>query len=266
MRSIKPLGAVYLCFVLVLSTSAQQSPAPPVQAPALLQSAFGALSGANPVTDVTLTGTARRIAGSDDETGTATLQATATGSSKIALNFPSGPRTEVRAISSSGPAGNWSGPDGVAHSISYHNLLTDPGLFPAFILDMFASSPSAVVTYVGTETHNGQAVQHISLSQTPPFPDPPGVSFAHLTQVDFFLDNSTFLPAALTFNIHPDDNELFDIPIEVRFSDYRTVNSSQVPFHIQKFLNNGLVLDLQFQTATLNSNLPPTTFNVGTGL
>ncbi len=81
-----------------------------------------------------------------------------------------------------------------------------------------------------------------------PFPDSPGApTFAHLTQVDFFLDSTTLLPAAITFNIHPDNNALLDLPVEIRFSDYRVVSPSgvvaglqtgavsspQIPFHIQ---------------------------------
>jgi hypothetical protein len=59
----------------------------------------------------------------------------------------------------------------------------------------------------------------------------------------------------MTFSIHPDNNELVDIPIEVSFADYQVVSGVQVPLHVQKLLNNGLVLDLQFQNVTLNSGL-----------
>jgi hypothetical protein len=86
---------------------------------------------------------------------------------------------------------------------------------------------------------------------------------AHLSKMDFFLDPTTFLPAAVTFNIHPDNDAGLDIPIEVRFSDYRAVNGVQVPFHVQKFLNNSLVLDLQFATAVLNTGLAASQFQVG---
>jgi hypothetical protein len=86
---------------------------------------------------------------------------------------------------------------------------------------------------------------------------------AHLSQMDFFLDATTFLPVATTFNIHPDDDAGLDIPIEARFSDYRTVSGAQIPFHVQKFLNNGLILDLQFATAVLNTGLTASQFQVG---
>jgi hypothetical protein len=73
--------------------------------------------------------------------------------------------------------------------------------------------------------------------------------------MDFFLDSTTFLPTNVTFNIHPDDNALLDIPIEARFSDYRAINGAQIPYHVQKLVNNNLYLDLQFETAALNTGL-----------
>jgi hypothetical protein len=212
---------------------------------------------------VTLTGTANYIAGSDDETGTATLKAIV-GASRMNLNLSSGPRSEVVNTSAS-PAGTWSGPDGVSHQMSGHNLmLVDPAwFFPAFPIT-HGLSAGYVATDVGQETRNGQAVEHVTISQTSTAQTPPGVpTMAHLSKMDYFLDSATFLPAAVTFSIHPDNNALLDIPIEVRFSDYRAVNGVQVPFHVQKFLNNGLVLDLQFTTATLNTGLTASQFQVG---
>jgi len=260
MRSIRPLAVVYLCFVLVLSTSAQQSPAPPVQAPALLQSALAALAGANSVSDVTLAGTARRIAGSDDESGTAVLKAI-TGATRVELTLPSGQRTEIMNISGGQLAGTWIGTDGVSHAIADHNLLLiDPGwFFPVFPLSRGLAT-GYVATYVGSETKDSLAVQHLSISQQPAGTSDTAALLQHLSQVDLYLDSSTHLPVAMAFNIHPDDNALLDIPIEIRFSDYRPVNGVQVPFHVQKFLNNGLILDLQFQSAILNSGLSASAF------
>src|SRR2546426_2271926 len=86
--------------------SARQSATKP---PPVLQGALNALTGGVAIADVTLAGTARRIAGSDNETGTATLKALATGESRMDLSFASGARSEVRALSDSGPVANWSG-------------------------------------------------------------------------------------------------------------------------------------------------------------
>ena len=73
--------------------------------------------------------------------------------------------------------------------------------------------------------------------------------------MEIFLDATTLLPAAIAYNIHPDNNALLDIPVELRFSDFRSTNGTQIPFHIQKFINNSLALDLQFQSVALNTGL-----------
>jgi hypothetical protein len=260
-----------LLFVLIVfakSAMAQQASASSPQATALLQQALTALSGGHALTDVTLSGTARRIAGSDDESGTAILKALAAGASRIDLTLPSGSRIEVLNTSTTQPAGAWSGRDGVSHPIAYHNLLTAPvWFFPAFPIASGLSASRYVATYIGHETRNGQAVEHLTVSQVSTIPATNGsLSFEHLSQVDFFLDSTTFLPAAITFNLHPDSNALLDIPVEIVFSSYTAVSGSQVPFHIQKYINNTLALDLQFESAVLNSGLSAATFTVGAGL
>jgi len=84
----------------------------------------------------------------------------------------------------------------------------------------------------------------------------------HLSHMDIFLDSSTQLPVALAFNQHPDNDAGLDMPAEIRFSDYRAVNGVQVPFHIQRYLNNNLIFDIHLQTATLNSGLAAGAFAI----
>jgi hypothetical protein len=228
-----------------------------------LQHALAALSPTTATRDVTLSGSVHYIAGSDDETGTATLKATAAGASRIDLSLPSGQRSEVRNLTADQPAGEWSGHDGTPHAIAYHNLLNEPAWFsPVSAISRRLAGPGFVATYVGAETMDSQSVQHISVSQQPADPSAAPAILPHLTQIDLYLDSSTFLPAAMSFNIHPDDDAGLDIPVEIRFSDYRLVNGAQIPFHIQTLLNNGLVLDIQLDTATINSGLTSSTFGV----
>lgn len=281
---------VWTSTVVGQGTAAAPSTSDP-QAVALVQKALVALTGGAPVTDVTLAGTARRIAGSDDETGTATLTATFAGDSKLSLNFPSGPRTEIRnhsalpladsfpkgvplpaaVTSQAQPVGAWSGPDGTLHGMASHNVFTDAvWFFPAVSLGRLAASSNSVVSYVGQETLNGQSVLHVSAYQQLPAPSnpPPAMSAQlanlprHLSQIDLYLDSTTVLPVALAFNTHPDGNALIDIPVKVQFSDYQSTSGALVPLHVQKFLNRSLVLDLQFDNATLNSGLGAASFQL----
>jgi hypothetical protein len=263
MRVARLVVVVCLSVVLSFSLFAQQPTVVSTPQPlTLLQNSLSALVGSQSVTDITLTGTARRIAGSDDESGTATLKALASGAARADFTFPSGARSELANLSATPPAGAWSGPDGISHPIAFHNFFAEPvWFFPAFAVARRLSTSGFASTYVAHETLNGQAVEHLSVSQTSsPLIATSDPLFPHLTQVDFYLDSTTLLPATITFNIHPDNNELFDIPVQVTFSDYRLVNGVQVPFHIQKFINNSLVLDFQAQSVTTNSGLSPSVF------
>jgi hypothetical protein len=255
-------------FTFARSAMAQQATASAPQATVLLQQSLTALSGGHPITDVTLSGTARRIAGSDDESGTVVLKALATREARIDMGLPSGSRSEVVAFSNKCPAGSWSGPDGVAHPISNHNLMTDPSwFFPNFTVGRLLSPSPYTLTYVGQETRNGQTVEHVMAYQSSTIQLPAGIpTFSHLTQMDLFLDSKTLLPAALAFNTHPDKDAGLDIPVEIRFSDYRSVNGAQTPFHVQKFINNSLSLDFQFDSVVLDSGLSTSSFTVGAGL
>jgi hypothetical protein len=261
------------------------------QAVALLQRSLVVLTGGAPVSDATLTGTARRIAGSDDETGTATLKATAAGDSRVDLSFPSGNRSEIRNHSAlplpgslppgipasvaqtAQPVGAWSGPDSAIHGMVNHNIMTDAAwFFPALSLTKLASSPNYILSYVGQETHDGQSVLHLSAVQQFPQPAanssnasaPPGPPIAsimqHLSQMDLYLDSTTLLPVALAFNVHPDNNAMLDIPTEIRFSGYQAVSGVQAPSRVQKYLNNTLVFDFQFTNVTVNPGLSASAF------
>jgi len=249
---------VVVCSIILLfgPAVAQQPASPSISAQALLQQSLAAQLGNTQISDVTLTGTVRRIAGSDDESGTATLKALPSGATRLDFNFPSGPRSEFKSFVSNTPNGSWSGPDGVFHPIAGHNLISDWGWFPLFTLAASANTQNYTVSPVGSETRNGEAVVHIAISQqVPTLSGDASALCQHLSQLGVYLDSATLLPASIAYNIHPDNNALLDIPVELCFADYRAVNGAQIPFHIQKFINNTLSLGLQFQSATLNTGL-----------
>src|SRR5713226_8894783 len=124
MRVARLVLSVSISCLLSTSLAAQQTASSSPQALTLLQNSLAALMGGHSLTDVTLSGTARRIAGSDDETGTAVLKAISSGASRVDLSLPSGQRNELLNTSVSPSAGTWSGPDGISHAVAYHNLLT----------------------------------------------------------------------------------------------------------------------------------------------
>ncbi|HXM97602.1 MAG TPA: hypothetical protein VN982_03935 [Candidatus Dormibacteraeota bacterium] len=246
------------------SLLAQQTNTTSAQASIMLQQSLHALAPSVSVADVSLSGSARRIAGSDDETGTVALKAISGGAARMDANFSSGQRSEVQNLLSGSPVGSWSGPDGIFHPMAYHNLMTDPcWFFPTLAISRTISTSSYASAYIGRETRNGQSVEHVQVWQATPVQTPvPIPGLQHFSQMDLYLDSTTLLPASLTFQVHPDNNMSVDIFVEVLFSDYRAISGVQVPFRVQKYLNNGLALDLQLETATINSGLSASLFLV----
>jgi len=267
MRTVPRIALLLALFSFTTLAPGQQSTSSSTQATQFLQESLAALVGNTSVTDVTVSGTARRIAGSDDETGTGVFKALSGTGSRMDLSFPSGPRIQVYSTSVDGPAGNWSGPDSVMHSVALHNLWTNHSwFFPAFTLASFLNSQNSSVVYVGQETKDNQAVIHLSASLISPEASAKTAKFIrHMSQTEIYLDAVSLLPVAISYNTHPDNNAALDIPVEIRFSDYETQSGVQMPLHVQKFLNYSLVLDLQFQSTTFNSGLSAANFTVAAG-
>lgn len=262
---------VLLLTTLVLSpkaqTPAQTTAAKDPRAVSLLSGAVSALAGGTNITDVTLTGTATRTAGSDVETGAVTLQALGGLNGRTQMTLTNGPWTEVIHQSQGAPAGQWSGSDGVAHAMAQHNALVPAAwFFPALALAEALNDPSVQLAYVGQEVTGNVAVQHVRFWRMIPSgmaSDAAVQLFEHLTAVDVYLASANSLPVAVGFNIHPDNNEKLDIPVEIQYGNYQKSNGILLPAHVQKFINNSLFLDLNIAGVAVNTNLPPSVFAVG---
>src|ERR1700674_951624 len=183
MRVVRFFVFVSISFLLSITLVAQQTATSSPQALQLLQRSLSALAGGQTLSDVTLSGTAHRIAGSDDDSGTAVLKALASGASRMDLTLSSGQRSEIRTFSAATPAGAWSGPDGISHEMAFHNLLAGSSwFFPTFPVAKGLSPTGHVAAYVGRETHDGLAVEHLSVSQVfPVSANSGGTSFQRLS-------------------------------------------------------------------------------------
>jgi len=268
MRTRIPYSLLLVLFVLLSSTfvlSQIQLPASDPQALALATRAISALTRGVSVNDVTLTGSAIWIAGSDKETGSAVLMAKGRGESRIDLTLTSGARTDVRSdIASVFPEGASSFDGGGQQPWSLHNCWTSASwFFPAFPLLGATFDPSIIVSYVGQETRGGTSVQHLHWYRYLSGQQPSVVALTQrVSTTDFYLDSASLLPVALTFNTHPDDDANTDILIEIKFSNYQPINGVQIPFHIQKLISGGLALDVAVARAALNSSLPDGLFAI----
>jgi hypothetical protein len=252
--------ALILVAVAYSSASTQKVPASDPQALAYAAQSIAAMTGGTTVSDVTLNGSVSWTGGSSTETGTALLQASGTGESRMDLSLNSGTRTEIRDAQTGMTLGKWVAQDASSGKLAFHNCQIDSvWFFPT--LGSLASGPNVVLSYVGQETRNGASVQHIRsyvysallLGSS---------DLNQLSTMDFFLDATTYLPLAITFNVHPDTDGSNNIPIEIDFSNYQPANGLTVPMHIQKYMQGTLTIDINLTNVTVNTGIPLSTFAI----
>lgn len=260
---------VGIAFLLISSgvTKAQQhaTTTSAEQGPALAQRAAAALTPYTAASDVTITGTVNRTIGSSSETGNFTLKALGTDNSRFDLVLSEGTRSEVfyKSSVSYAPSGVWIGTNGISHPIASHNCLAGrTWFFPALSILAEFSNPNIFVTYVGAETRNEAPVLHLRYSFPIAIADKHSAAVqSQLSVTDVYLDPSSYLTVSISFNVHPDDNMLVNIPVEIDFSDYRVVEGVQVPFKIERYLNGTLMFDFNVQSVSINTGLSSSEFS-----
>lgn len=249
------LFALLLSISFALSASALQlrkSTLRPITATAMPSTAPSVtFSNSGLVSNVQMTGTVTRTYGSDQETGTAILQAAANGQSRIELHLTNGVLVETQSASTpyEGQC-TVSSFDGVAKTAAPENCWRGTVWFlPQIVLQPGTGWADNAVSATAVPT--GTTVLHYFRKPAGEMSPETAQVIARLSQFDLTLDvngNAT----VLSFNAHPDDNSSIDIPTEIHFADYRVVNGASVPFHIQKFINGGLVLDIQVSDVQIN--------------
>jgi hypothetical protein len=251
-RSIRLLVCGLLVFAFPNFVRAQNQPASDPQALAYAAQSIAVLTGGNTISDVTLTGTVTWNGGGTD-TGTATLRALGSGESRMDLALTGGTWTEIRDAQTGPSLGQWISQNNASGNFAAQNCWIDAvWFFPA--LGSLASGPNVVLSYIGQETRNGGIVQHVQsyVYVSGKFPNP---TPQQLSTMDFYLDAATFLPVAISFNAHPDDDATSNLLIEVDFSSYQTINGSAVPTHIQKYQQGNLMVDAVLSGASFNTGL-----------
>jgi hypothetical protein len=234
---------VIVIFVLFASASAQSGPpASNPQALAYAAQSIAAMSGKIAVSDVTLTGTVAGYGGNSDDTGTATLRALGTGESRMDLALTAGTRTEIRDAQTGVLLGKWISPNNSSGYFNFQNCFTDAvWFFP--VLGSLAAGPNVVLSYLGEETRNEESVQHLQSYIYQPNQPKTTPSPQLLSTMDFYLDATTLLPAAVTFNVHPDNGAATSLLVEVDFSNYQALGAV-VPTHIQRYQQGNLMVDI----------------------
>ncbi len=242
---------VFLCCSSALCLA--QLPNSTPTAPTVLTQAQSAFSGGKSVTTVQMNGSASWHYGSDEQTGTVTLIASANGATSVTLGLSGGTRKESFAAWDQNPTCDWTDTDGKNHTNPTHNCLTPSTWFLPSISLQTTLPSTAVAGYVGQESTDAGVVHHVRQQRSIVNATPAAKLWMQKWSTsELMLSAQTLLPAVLKFSIHPDNDAKLDIPVEIHYSDYRLTSGVQLPFKIQKFINNNLVLEIDVDSATVN--------------
>lgn len=255
---------IFLLFCILGTTCAfpQSSPTSNPEALAFAAKSIAALAGSTAIKDITLTGNITWTAGSDIESGTATLLASGATESRMDLVFSTGTRSEIRDASTGTAEGEWILENGTSGLFAPQNCWTDAVWFYP-VLGSLAAGPGVMLSYIGQETRRGQSVQHVQSYVYQGYQySGPGVSPQQLTTMDFYLDASTLLPAAVVFNAHLDKYASTNVPVEIDFTNYESMAGIVIPAHIQRFVQNTLQADLTVTGASINTGIPLSEFAI----
>ncbi len=228
------------------------------QALAVLNSALAA-TAARGVDDITLSGQATLIAGSETDSGEAKLQAKGYDLSRVTLLPTSGAREEIRNVR----RGSWSKP-GAQGEMALHNTWTSAAWFaPSLVVREWVSNPLMTLEFVGPEQLDGVQVTRIRARLAVEGGDAQSVAAAtDLSAMDLLVGAKDGLPMALEFNVHPDNDYLIGLPTRITVGDYRNTGGAMSPFRIQRFLQNTLTLDFAVSAAQINTGISSSEFAV----
>jgi hypothetical protein len=246
---------LWLLVCLSLCVSASSSATGQLSSPSSFQlQAQSAVVTGKSIRSVNLSANAEWFAGSQHESGTATLQASVDGSSSVQLNLGSASRTETQTKAGASRTCYWT--DGAETS---HNVVGPDCLIaiPWFAPSLFTQSPSQfpsalMATDDGAMSRDSQTFHQISYRLNLDKPNSSNVDrLTSMSTVKVFYDPQTFLPASLEYFIHPDTNDLQSVDVRVIFSNYQSSSGVMLPFHIEKYVNRTLQLKLDVTSVSI---------------
>ena len=236
------------------------TPAPGRDAPAvaLLKQAVQALNDKTIVSDVSLDAVVTKSVGPNAESGTGILQAKAGQKSRVRTNVAVDVHEEVR----NGRMGVWSAGDGQKHLMALHNCWVEAAwFFPGLALQLALDDPEIRLVYLGQENRAGVVLQHVLLFRVPPSEAEASSGFIQkLSGMDVYLDAASSLPLAFHFTIHADADANVDLPVEILFGNYQATGGVRAPLHIQKLVQETLVVDFNITAVSINSGLSDAEF------
>ncbi len=251
--------SVPLILFFVAVVSAQNPPQSDPQALSLASQSIAALTAGNTISDVTLNGTGVWTVAANSETASATLLAKGTSESRFNIALSAGNRSEIRNDNSTSALGEVLASNGSIFQWGSENCMVNAAwFFPQLSVLGETGNSSLILSYIGQESRNGEAVQHI---QSYLYSSVNTAALQQWSTMDIYLDSVSLLPSAFVFNTYsPDGSQT--VPVEVDFSNYQPFSGVLIPFHIQRYVAGNIGLDFSVTGVQLNSGLQDGLFTI----
>lgn len=199
-------------------------------------------------------------AASDDKTPgtTASAKFYALGSDKVRIEVTTSAGTRKQV--SNGQSAWIVDTDGTAKYVTQRALApVGIGFWPQLFLARDLADTTSDVEYIGSETQNGAQVQHVRVTRHENTFARPELN---RTRYDVYLDPSTGLVLGVEFLRRAPANLRMFIPVQLRFSDYRSVAGLMIPFQIAEYVRGQLHNQTQITTFQVNQGAQLSDFTV----
>lgn len=255
---VKPFFAIPLFLgVAALPSNSQQSTAVTQnsQAVTLLQASLTNMAVSAP-SDSLATGTIEIVAGSQTSNGTIRILTKGTSESYVQLTTPS----NVDSIIYSNNQANEVS-EGVTSALSLERTQTGQAVeFPFAFISGLLANPDVSFAFVGAESLNGEAVNHLRTVDTYASQSQlQGLSA--LSTHDIWLDANTNLPVRISCVRH-DAEGTAGVGWDVYFSNYQKSQGVAYPMTIAESLNGTPWATITIETITFNNGLTDAAFPI----
>jgi hypothetical protein len=134
-----------------------------------------------------------------------------------------------------------------------------PEHLPALSLMSDYENPLLQVKYLGLEPVNGSLAHHIRLSMLPADNTPPEIEDL-LSEFHVYIDQASLLVVRTrSFNFSPEAIQNRS-PVDTFYSDYRTQDGAQVPWHLVRYVDTQKDSEIAFTSISLNAAVPDSDF------
>lgn len=238
------------------TTSTQSPPQRDPQAVALVQQSVAAMAS-TPPSDSSATGTVTIVEGSTTQSGTVQILTLGTGQTSETLSLPGGTRSVVY---SNGSSQETVGSQSAIAPLEIAATDQCPD-FPLPLLLSALNNSDFGFRYIGQETLNGAAAQHIQVWH----------SFASNTNLqnlapfsvrDIWFDSSSSLPLKIAHTRRAGSGAVPSIPVEISFTNYTKVSGILFPLLINKSYNGTAWQTITIQNVSFNTGLTAAQFQV----